>query len=509
MKVQIVLVLVLAISTSNSLRILGIFPHPGESHFRFFHPILRALAEAGHEVTVLSHFPDNDAPENYKDLLLTNTTLLTNAVDLKMFENRSWSQHFMDFFNLQQLGIDACEVAFNSTAVQNILKSNQVFDVVLLEQFNNDCMMAVAWKLKAPVIGLSSCVLMPWHYDRLGNPSTPSYIPTIFMGYTDKMNFIKRLSNWITVNVLKLMYHYITTPATDEIIQKYMKNDNVPSVTELVKETSLMFVNSHYSYTGSTPNAPTVIELGGIHIKEEKPLDTELKTFLDSAKDGVIYVSWGSMIRGSTLPDAKRKSLLKAFASFKQKFLWKFENDTIQDQPENVFIRKWLPQRDILCHPNVRVFLSHGGLMGSSESVYCGVPMVLTPMYGDQFRNAAAAKARGIGFIVPYEDITESTIKIAISNALSLETLQNAKKVSYSYRNRPKNPVETAVWWVEYVSATNGAPLLKSHSTNLPAFIYYSFDIYLTIATILIAIIGFIIYLVRKLCRKTNKSKTD
>lgn len=83
-------------------------------------------------------------------------------------------------------------------------------------------------------------------------------------------------------------------PATDYIIQKYMKNDNVPPLNELIKETSLMFVNSHYSISGSKPNAPTVIELGGIHIKQEKIFDKELKAFLDSAENGIIYVSWGN-----------------------------------------------------------------------------------------------------------------------------------------------------------------------------------------------------------------------
>lgn len=37
-------------------------------------------------------------------------------------------------------------------------------------------------------------------------------------------------------------------------------------------------------------------------------------------------------------------------------------------------------------HPKVRVFMSHGGLLGSSETAYCGVPVVATPMYGDQVR---------------------------------------------------------------------------------------------------------------------------
>lgn len=110
-----------------------------------------------------------------------------------------------------------------------------------------------------------------------------------------------------------------------------------------------MFVNSHYSFSGSRPNAPTVVELGGIHIKEEKPLDPKLKALLDSATDGVIYVSWGSMIRAESLPYEKRNDLLKAFGSFRQKVLWKWENETLPDQPKNVHIQKWMAQRDILC----------------------------------------------------------------------------------------------------------------------------------------------------------------
>lgn len=73
-----------SINSANSLKILGLFPHPGVSHFHFFHPIMRGLADAGHDVTVISHFPDKTAPNNYKDLKLTNTNLLTNSVNLEV-----------------------------------------------------------------------------------------------------------------------------------------------------------------------------------------------------------------------------------------------------------------------------------------------------------------------------------------------------------------------------------------------------------------------------------------
>lgn len=128
------------------------------------------------------------------------------AVSLQLFSQRSSYQHFLEFFLLHQWGIEACELALNSRVLRDIFIENNKYDVILLEQFNSDCMMAVAWKIKAPVIGLSSCVLMPWHYDRLGNPLNPSYVPGLFLGYSDEMHFLERISNWIAVNGLNFMY---------------------------------------------------------------------------------------------------------------------------------------------------------------------------------------------------------------------------------------------------------------------------------------------------------------
>lgn len=74
---------------------------------------------------------------------------------------------------------------------------------------------------------------------------------------------------------------------------------------------------------------------------------------LDEAEHGVVLVSWGSMIRASALPDDKREELLQAFGSLKQLVIWKYENDTIPNKPSNVYIAKWLPQKDILCRASL------------------------------------------------------------------------------------------------------------------------------------------------------------
>lgn len=68
--------------TNASFKILGLFPHPGNSHFAIFQPLMKELAVLGHDVTVISHFPEKNPVTNYKDLPLTGLESLTNAVSL-------------------------------------------------------------------------------------------------------------------------------------------------------------------------------------------------------------------------------------------------------------------------------------------------------------------------------------------------------------------------------------------------------------------------------------------
>ncbi|KAG4074841.1 hypothetical protein HA402_009266 [Bradysia odoriphaga] len=463
---------------ASGYKILGLFPHPATSHFNMFQPILHELANKGHEVTVVSHFPHPNPPINYKDLTLPGETL-TNAISLQSdwFLNRRYYGHFYEFWFVYQWGQESCRAAYNSTAIQKVLNSKSKYDVILMETFNTDCLMGVVWKLQAPVIALSSCNLMPWHYDRVGNPHLPSFVPSLFLEHSDIMTFKQRLLNFIDIHLKKAAYNWIVDGYTDQMLKEIFGN-KIPSVAELKKETSLMFVNSHYSLSGVKPLSPAVIEIGGIHIKEPKPLNQDIKDLLDSSDEGVIFVSWGSMVKADTMTAEIREGMVRAFGTFKVKFLWKWENDTLPNKPENVYIEKWLQQREILCHPNVKAFITHGGLLGSSEAAHCGVPTIITPMYGDQFLNAAGMVRRGMGVVVHYEQITMESMQKAIKFALSPATQLNAKTVSLSFNNRITKPLHTAVWWVEHVAATKGARLLQSNSVYMDGFAYYLFDVY-------------------------------
>ena len=85
------IVLIGCLNFINGYKILGLFPHPAISHFRFFEPILHGLAEAGHNVTVVGLFGWDNAPENYKDIKMPGE-ILTNAIGLQV------SAHIIIYF---------------------------------------------------------------------------------------------------------------------------------------------------------------------------------------------------------------------------------------------------------------------------------------------------------------------------------------------------------------------------------------------------------------------------
>lgn len=90
-----------------------------------------------------------------------------------------------------------------------------------------------------------------------------------------------------------------------------------------------------------------------------------------------------------------------------------------------------------------------------------------------------------MGITIEFQDMTAETVKNAIQFALNRSTQNNAKKVSFSFRNRERRPIETAVWWVEHVAATGGIPLAKGDSSLLSWYEYHLIDVYVIVGSVL------------------------
>lgn len=149
-------------------------------------------------------------------------------------------------------------------------------------------------------------------------------------------------------------------------------------------------------------------------------------------------------------------------------------------------IRKWLPQNDILAHENVILFIAHGGVFGSMESIWHGVPLLVIPFFGDQHRHAMQATRSGYGKFLPFYDITNETLMNSVQEMLVNKTyLEKAKQVSSIFRTNLAPPMEEAMFWIEYVSKFKGAKHLKSHAVNMSWFSYLLLDV-IVLALILI-----------------------
>ena len=70
-------------------------------------------------------------------------------------------------------------------------------------------------------------------------------------------------------------------------------------------------------------------------------------------------------------------------------------------------------------HKNIKAFITHGGLLGTQESIAHGVPMVGIPLFGDQYRNIKSYVRRNLAVMLLLSEITEKSLTEAVKTILS------------------------------------------------------------------------------------------
>lgn len=263
-----------------SYKILGLFPLSGKSHNEVFVPIILALSNKGHDVTILNHYPldlekHNKPPQLSIINMEDNRPPLNRTIDMNKVSNRS---RLAKYFNseITKLAKTACERAFQSEALQNFVITHQHehFDVILTEFFHTDCLMSLVDKFNnPPVIGMSSSTIMPWYNKRFANPTHPAYIPDNIMDYPKPLSLIQRVENTIVGIVHQIFYERFINDQDKALIRKYFgKETSRPLEDIIANSTSLLLVNSHFSLHSSRPLVPAIVEIAGVHLKPNKSL---------------------------------------------------------------------------------------------------------------------------------------------------------------------------------------------------------------------------------------------
>ncbi|MCP2258836.1 glycosyltransferase, MGT family [Streptoalloteichus tenebrarius] len=80
--------------------------------------------------------------------------------------------------------------------------------------------------------------------------------------------------------------------------------------------------------------------------------------------------------------------------------------------PGNVEVHRWVPQLAIL--EQADAFVTHAGMGGSTEGLYCGVPMIAVPQAVDQFGNADRLVELGVARRFDTDQATAEALRAAL-----------------------------------------------------------------------------------------------
>ncbi|XP_050729374.1 UDP-glycosyltransferase UGT5-like isoform X3 [Eriocheir sinensis] len=276
---------------------------------------------------------------------------------------------------------------------------------------------------------------------------------------------------------------------------------DLPPLLEIERNQSLTLLNTHFTITNAVPLLPSQVEVGAMHCRPAKPLPEDLESWIIGAGDaGAVYFSLGSVAAGESMPPKYRQAFLEAFRRLPQRILWKYEGE-MEGVPDNVRLSKWLPQQDILAHNNVKVFMSHGGQLSLTESIFHATPLLVLPIFGNQLRNAKFMEISGSGRILGWEELTADRIVDALIDLINNPKYkESVSSTSSVLRDQLTTPQERAVYWTEYVIRHRGAPQLRCQAAQLSWVEFLLLDVVgLLLLTLLVLLL-----LLRRLLRAVS-----
>ncbi|XP_011193322.2 UDP-glucosyltransferase 2 [Zeugodacus cucurbitae] len=469
-------ILACATKSLESAKILAVFPFTGPSQYICVQSYLRTLASRGHEITSVSAFPQKTPLKNFRDITLQieqshHDESVINAIGEMSESKLDQMKMVKDYILLTSL------VILKNEEFQKLLHSNEQFDLIIIEVFCQDSLYALGHHFKAPMIGVSTFGTDVVIDQLVDNISPVAYVPAPSGKNLDRMNFWQRLDNLVAYTIELMYNHLVIIPEQQRYYEKYFPNATV-RLADVRRNFSLLLLNQHYSFSWPRPLVPSAIEVAGMHI-DHKPskIPDDMEAFISASTRGAIYFSMGSNVKSAFLPKHTLQEIMNAFASLPVNVLWKFEKPDLAGKPKNVYINKWFPQPDILAHPKVKLFITHGGMHSLIEAVHHGKPIVGMPVFYDQDLNVQKAVSKGFGIALNFRNFTSTELRDAILKVLNNPTYtERAREISAIFHDRPMKPLEAAIYWTEYVLRHKGAPQMRVAARHLNFLQRHSVD---------------------------------
>ncbi|CAH1389503.1 unnamed protein product [Nezara viridula] len=348
------------------------------------------------------------------------------------------------------------EIFYGNQIAQEIIHSSDKYDAVIIESyFLQEPVSALIHKFNCVGIEISSLGDSAWIAEMSGLPLNPAFQLDFKSRLSDEMSILERIYN-VYVTAASLAFSYYHMYPMQGIMDKYFNYtgwETRPPLQKLLINRSLILVNSDPVLSYPYPTAPHVKNIAGLNLMPNKPLPNDLEEYMNGSEKGVIYVSLGSNLNTSEIMRSKiGHSFLKIFENRPQRVIIKWEKEVEHSEMlQNVRTGNWFPQRDILAHKNCILFVTHGGFLSLTESLFYGVPVIGLPFFGDQPKNMIQVHKAGYGLMIKDDNISVHSLTWALKEILSNPRYRNeAQRRSQMLRNRQHTPLAEAVYWVEH-----------------------------------------------------------
>ncbi|XP_046543988.1 UDP-glucuronosyltransferase 2A1-like [Haliotis rubra] len=487
---SVALLLLLCLPGFQSARILLLY-YPTYSHIRGSLDVATKLASRGHVVwnalsTELASHKGLQAPgvKILKYQAIDDLGITEKVIDTMVTGNFQENDPSLPF----HVFTETCDLILRDNELFRRIKELN-FDLIIIDIMPIVRMLSIiAYKLDIPFM-FTGAAFEP-QVSR--NPFIPSASPFVISPRTPKMDFLTRVANVITT----VMYVFVYDPfSTYRPVATYAPEKPYISMEALTTKAWLWLIDIEPLLDYPAATLPNVKLIGSLSASEPKPLPQEYKEFMDKAKEGVVIVSFGSNVK--SIPDEMLKRLLDSFSRTNYKYIVKTDK-RVKVGP-NVLLTDWMPQLDLLAHPNTKLFITHCGANGQNEAFLQGVPMIGFPIFGDQPYNSMRLEYHGFGFKM---DLKSFTVEDLVSNIN--EVIQNSsysqkiKKAAEITKLRQRSPKDEAVYWIEHVLKYGGAHL-RSHCQDMPLYQYLCLDV----IGLVLLILHFGIFLLWKSCSCT------
>ncbi|KAJ8923417.1 hypothetical protein NQ315_001975 [Exocentrus adspersus] len=482
--------------------ILVLVPAPFYSHQIAFTQIWKELSLRGHQVTLMTTVPHRDpALINLTEIDTSNAfKIVTDKYQItKTAENVLNMWNWYDIY--AQINRDAAEEQLSNPKVQDLIHKsrNYHFDVVFVESYYAE-FLAFGKLYNCPTVLTTSVDGHTEFHHAMGNPAHPILHADYATPFHGRLNFRERVVSTIYSLYVSLFETLYVTPGKQRIIDKYFTNMSA-NLRDLIKDVDMMFLDVNPVIQDARAIGPTTINIGmERNIVPKRPLTKDLKDFMDNATEGFMYFSLGSNVRSKELNPDTITALVEAFREVPYKVVWKFEGDDLPGKPDNVKLVKWAPQQVVLKHPNIKLFITQGGLQSMEEAIYSKVPMVVIPFFFDQFKNARLMEIKQIGKTIGRKpSVNKDELKNAIMEVITdPKYINSVRRLGRLAKDLPLNGLQKAIWWTEYIIRNKGAKHLRNPAADIPFYQYFLLDVISFLVVVTVGIFIFLYVFVKK-----------